>query len=213
MSPVISHLLVINGVVFVLQATYGDALVALFALWPLGTPGMTEMPGGGFANVPEFYLWQLVTYAFLHGGLLHLGVNLFALWMFGLPIEQAWGSRRFLIYFLFCVVGAGLVQLVVATMGAQQGEIYPTVGASGGVFGVLLAFAMMYPNQRLLLLFPPIPIKAKWFVLLYGIFELWAGVTGTLAGVAHFAHLGGMFFGLGLILYWRAQGTWPTPPR
>ncbi len=158
--------------------------IAQFALWPLG---------------PRFAPWQLISYGFLHGGLMHLFFNMFALYMFGPLIEQAWGTRRFLIFYFVCMIGAGFVQLVfVAMTGAMQ----PTIGASGAVFGLLLAFGMMYPNQRLMLIFPPIPIKAKWFVIGYGLLTLIFGVTGTAAGVAHFAHLGGMLFGLVLILYW-----------
>lgn len=211
--PVVQALLIANGIGFLLLGL-GDALgfnrdslIINFALWPLGTPEYVGSPFGA-QQVPRFHLWQLITYAFLHGGLLHLFFNMFALWMFGSGMENVWGSRRFLLYYFVCVVGAALAQLAV-TSGA--GEIHPTVGASGGVFGILLAFGMRFPNQYILLLIPPIPIRAKWFVLFYGLLELYLGITGTQAGVAHFAHLGGMFAGLVLILYWR--GKLPLKPR
>lgn len=201
LPPVVAALLVINGVVFLLQGVAFPTLMMHFALWPLGSAEQV-MTSHGVQTIPGFQPWQLVTYGFLHGGTLHLFVNMFALWMFGVPLEHRWGSRRFAFYFMFCVVGAGLIQLVVAS---QAGEAYPTVGASGGVFGILLGFGMLFPNQRVMLLFPPIPMKAKYFVIAYGAFELWAGITGTLAGIAHFAHLGGMFFGFLLIQYWRRR--------
>ncbi|MEN1728303.1 MAG: rhomboid family intramembrane serine protease [Pseudomonadota bacterium] len=158
-----------------------------------------------FALLPierGFQPWQLVSYGFLHGSFLHLFFNMFALYMFGLAIEQAWGTKRFLIYYFVCLVGAGLLQLVMTSV---MGSPRPTIGASGAVFGILLAFGMMYPNQRILLIFPPIPMKAKWFVIVYGLLTLFFGVTGTMAGIAHFAHLGGMLFGFVLILYWGRQ--------
>lgn len=206
LPPVILTLLIINGAVFLAQGVIGPWLLATFALWPLGAPDalMTTM---GLEGVPSFQVWQLLTYGFLHGGTFHLLVNMFALWMFGVALENLWGSRRFAVYFLFCVAGAGLIQLLVATNAAADGSVYPTVGASGGVFGILLGFGMMFPNQRIMLLIPPIPMKAKYFVVAYGAFELWAGMSGTMAGVAHFAHLGGMVFGLLLILYWRHTGS------
>lgn len=195
-------LLVLNAGVFLAEQYYGNALIARFALWPLGPTS------AGAAATPRFQVWQLLTYAFLHGSVPHIVFNMFALWMFGVQIENAWGWRPFTVYYLVCVVGAGLVQLLVAWL---SHGIYPTIGASGGVFGILLAFGMMFPNQRILLLLPPVPIKAKWFVLGYGLIELFAGVTGTEAGVAHFAHLGGMLFGFVLIQYWR--GKLPVRPR
>jgi membrane associated rhomboid family serine protease len=204
--PVIATLLVLNGLIFLLQPYLSDVLIGVFALWPMGTPDVTLTPHGP-ARVPDFQLWQLVSYAFLHGNTLHLFVNMFAMWMFGVHVENTWGSARFAVYYFVCVVGAALIQLVVATMAAEDGSIYPTVGASGGVFGILLAFGMLFPNQRIVLLFPPIPLKAKWVVIFYGAFELWAGFSGTLQGVAHFAHLGGMLFGFLLILFWRGTGS------
>ncbi len=182
--PAALILLGLTVVAYVIQMTSFLGVMRQFALWPLSN---------GF--VP----WQLVSYGFLHGGVGHLFFNMFALYMFGLPIERAWGTRRFLIFYFVCMVGAGLVQLVVT---ALTGDIFPTIGASGAVFGLLLAFGMMYPNTTIMLLIPPIPIKAKWFVIGYGILTLLFGMTGTMSGVAHFAHLGGMLFGLGLILYW-----------
>ena len=131
---------------------------------------------------------------------MHLLLNMYALWLFGVALENLWGSRTFAIYYLVCVIGAGITQIVTSSI---AGDYYPTIGASGGVFGVLLAFGLFFPNQVLILLIPPMPIKAKWFVILYGIIELVFGVTGTEAGVAHFAHLGGMLFGFLLIYYWQ----------
>ena len=194
-------LLVITVVAYFIQmGAFGEA-IRLFALWPLATPSTINIDDGTTLDT-GFGLWQLVSYGFLHGGLAHLFFNMFALYMFGVPIERAWGTKRFLQFYFVCMIGAGLVQLAVAHL---AGEIYPTIGASGAVFGLLLAFGVMYPNVRLMLLFPPIPIKAKWFVIGYGLLTLVFGVTGTMGSVAHFAHLGGMFFGGAMILYWGRQ--------
>jgi membrane associated rhomboid family serine protease len=208
--PVVQALLIANGIGFLLLGlgdAFGfdrDSLIVNFALWPLDTPNFVDGPIG-LQQVPQFQFWQLITYAFLHAGLLHLFFNMFALWMFGTAMEQVWGSRRFLTYFLVCIVGAAVAQLIV-TSGSDT--IHPTVGASGGVFGILLAFGMRFPNQYILLLIPPVPIRAKWFVLGYGALELYLGISGTQAGVAHFAHLGGMVAGFVLILYWRGKLPW-----
>jgi membrane associated rhomboid family serine protease len=155
--------------------------------------------GNQVLKVPTFWPWQLISYGFLHGSLTHIFFNMFALYLFGLPLEAGWGRSRFALYYLVCLVGAGLVQLVVASTSA---EIYPTVGASGAVFGLLLAYGLRFPNNVIVLLIPPIPIKAKYFVILYGAAELLFGVTGMMPGVAHFAHLGGMLFGLVLLWKW-----------
>jgi membrane associated rhomboid family serine protease len=196
--PAAMIILGVTVVAYLFQSMNMLESIRLLALWPLGTPDRIEFSGIGTVNT-GFGPWQLVTYALLHGGIGHLFFNMFALYMFGLPIEQAWGSQRFVIYYVVCVIGAGLVQLVTA---AVSGGVYPTIGASGGVFGLLLAFGMMYPNQRILLLIPPVPIRAKYFVIGYGLLTLLFGVTGSMGGVAHFAHLGGMLFGLAMILYW-----------
>ena len=185
---IIFGLLVANGLVFALQQWNGDFLIVNFALWPVGTP--------------LFQPWQLLTYGFLHSPsyLAHIFWNMFGLWMFGRDLERMMGPKRFLTYYLTCVIGAGLVQLIVA---GTQGGIYPTLGASGGVFGILLAFGMAFPNRMVMLLIPPIPMRAKYFVIGYGLLELYLGVSGTDSGVANFAHLGGMLFGFLLIQYWK----------
>ena len=132
--------------------------------------------------------------------------DMLALVMFGAPLEYTWRDRRFLTYYLVCVVGAALCQLGVSSWAVAHGaEAYPTLGASGGIFGLLLAYGLLFPNQRVMLLIPPIPMKARTLVLLYGVIELFMGVTGRMPGVAHFAHLGGMLFGWLLIRYWRGQ--------
>ncbi len=197
--PVVTFLLIANGLSYLamLGAPYG-ALEQL-ALWPLGDGGGYRLPQGMEAG--SFQVWQLFTYAFLHGGLFHLFVNMFVLWMFGAPIERAWGSATFVAYYLFCIVGAALVQLVLGAAGVLPPA--PSLGASGGVFAILLAFGLRFPNQMVMLLFPPIPMKAKYFVVFIGVLELMAGLMGTQQGVANFAHLAGMVFGLMFILFLR----------
>jgi membrane associated rhomboid family serine protease len=185
-TPMVRNLLIACIAGFALQAYLGPSVDARFALHP---------PGGYGAY--SFQPWQLVTYAFLHGGVLHLFTNMFALYMFGPDIERLVGSRRFLTYFIVCVISAAATQLLISP--------HSTVGASGGVFGLLLAFGLAFPQRRLMLLFPPIPMPAWLFVTLYGLLELYLGVSGRQPGVAHFAHLGGMIGGFALILYWRSQ--------
>ena len=188
--PVVKNLLIINGLVFLAQIVPSTNLwlVGLFGLWPVDY---------------NFWPWQLVSYAFLHGGFGHLFFNMYALWLFGVAVERTWGSRRFAVYYFACVIGAALVQL---TTGAG-----PTIGASGGVFGILLAFGMLFPNHIIYLLIPPIPIKAKWLVIGYGVLELYFVSSGAQPGVANLAHLGGMAFGFLLIMYWR--GKLPVQPK
>lgn len=185
---VIFALLIANGLVFALQQMSAEFMFVNFALWPATDPRSPFMP------------WQLLTYGFLHGNTTHIFFNMFGLWMFGRDLEQVMGSQRFLIYFVVCVVGAGIVQLIVAAM---QGGLYPTVGASGGVFGILLAYGLTFPNRVVVPLFPPIPMRAITFVFVYGLLELYLGVSGGAPGIANFAHLGGMLFGFLLIQYWR----------
>lgn len=187
---VIFVLLITNGLVYAAQQFAPNFMIGTFALWPFGSPAAPFMP------------WQLVTYGFLHDmhSLTHILFNMFGLWMFGRDLERLMGPQRFLTYYLTCVVGAGIVQLIVAGM---QGGMYPTLGASGGVFGILLAYGLTFPNNTVMLLFPPIPMKAKYFVLCYGLLELYLGVSGASPGVANFAHLGGMLFGFLLLQYWR----------
>jgi membrane associated rhomboid family serine protease len=195
MPRVTQALLIANVVVFGLQFLTGTLLISSFALWPLGSD---QFPGA-----PTFRPWQLLTYGFLHAGPAHLFFNMLALYMFGGDIEQLLGTRRYLVYYLLCVVGAAVTQLLV--MGNIDRPPVPTVGASGGVFGLLLAFGMAFPQRRIILLFPPIPMPAWLFVTLYGLLELYLGVTGTSQGVAHFAHLGGMVVGFVLLTLWRGQ--------
>lgn len=199
--PVSMILLGITVVAYFFQMTSMTEVIRLFALWPLDTPETVRF-ADGMTMSTGFAPWQLVSYGFLHGGLAHLFFNMFALYMFGLPVERVWGARRFLVYYFVCMIGAAVIQLTVA---AVSGDVYPTIGASGAVFGLLLAFGMMFPNSTIVLLIPPIPMKAKYFVIGYGLLTLFFGVTGTVGGVAHFAHLGGMLFGFGLILYWGSR--------
>jgi len=201
LPPMVQWLLIANGIGFVLQQLSPFLFVHL-ALWPLGQNVVpTSM---GLAQAPPFRLWQLLSYGFLHSGFSHLFFNMFGLWMFGRAVELMFGSRRFLLYYLVCVVGAGICQLLTLYVAGARFAT-PTIGASGGLFGILLAFGMMFPNARVMLLFPPIPMTAKWLVIGYGLLELYLGMTGAQAGVAHFAHLGGMAFGFALIWYWRNQ--------
>ncbi len=184
---VIFGLLIANGVVFALQQWNLEFMYMNFALWPATEPGS------------PFELWQLLTYGFLHGNLTHIAFNMFGLWMFGSDLERLWGPQRFLTFFIVCVIGAGIIQLLVA---AYQGGIYPTVGASGGLFGLLLAFGLTFPNRIVVPLFPPIPMRAITFVFVFGALELMIGISGAAPGIANFAHLGGMLFGFLMLRYW-----------
>jgi len=191
MLPVTTALIVANVAMFLLQSLVPQIIVP-FALWPLATS--TTNIGASFAP------WQLVTYAFLHGSLLHLAFNMFALYMFGSAIEQVFGARRYLVFYFVSVVSAAITQLIVAML---LHGVYPTIGASGGVFGLLLAYGMYFPRNRVMLLFPPVPMSARTFVVVYAVIELLLGVTGSQSGVAHFAHLGGMVGGYLLLRFWR----------
>ena len=200
-------LLIANLLGFGLQFVLGDPTLSALMLWPIGEGVYTP----GVADTTAFMPWQLVSYAFLHGGFMHLAFNMLALVMFGAPLEYTWGEKRFLAYYFVCVVGAAICQLLVGWWAVSQGTpAYPTIGASGGVFGLLLAYGMLFPNQRVMLLFPPVPMKARTLVIVYGVCELMVGVTGLQPGVAHFAHLGGMLFGWLLIRHWRSGGR-PRP--
>ena len=183
-----------------------------------------------FFLAPDFHVYQLITYQFLHGDLTHIFFNMFALWMFGCVIERVWGPQRFLVYYLVCGIGAGLCQELVQYVeysgelaSMSMSDIIPvhtrggvitmtvadylntwgTIGASGAVYGILLAFGMTFPNERIFIFPLPVPIKAKWFVCIYAAIELFSAYSSSGDGVAHMAHLGGMLFGLLLILYWR----------
>lgn len=184
LPPVVKHLLIINVIVY----------LATVVLERYGYYNITNMLALNSIPTGRFGLWQLLTYMFMHASFSHLFFNMFALWMFGYILENYWGSRRFLFYYLVCGVGAGLCNILIPGWGM-------TVGASGAVYGVLLAFGMMFPEERIYLYFL-MPIKAKWFVIGYAAIELLEGIFVS-DGIAHFAHLGGMLFGLLLILYWR----------
>ena len=154
-------------------------------------------------NAPEFHSYQFVTYMFLHAGFGHLFSNMFALWMFGRTLEYELGSQRFLTYYMVCGIGAALIQIGVASL---FGEHLTLLGASGAVFGLLLAFGVLHPNNMIYIIPFPFPIKAKWFVLGYAVLEIVLGWSPINTGVAHFAHVGGMLWGLALLFWWRKQG-------
>ena len=166
-----------------------------FALWPLAS--------GGFGP------WQMVTYAFLHGSLFHLFFNMLGLWMFGSELERLWGARRYSYFLLAGVLAAAVAQLLVTYLANSHA---PTVGASGGLFALLLAFGMLFPNRVIMPLFPPIPMKARTFVIVFGALELGLGLINY-GSVAHFAHLGGMVGGYLMIRYWRGQAPFGTRRR
>jgi membrane associated rhomboid family serine protease len=187
--PPVTQTLVFANIAVYLAAGLGLVPLDALALWP----------PGGFES--RFGPWQLVTYAFLHGGFAHIFFNMLGLYMFGSEVERLFGSRFYAAYYFGCVVSAALTHLVVTSW--MGGPPIPTVGASGGIYGLLLAFGVYFPHRRVLLLFPPIPLPARIFVIVFAVVELVFGVTGTAAGVAHFAHLGGMIGGWLMIQYRR----------
>ncbi|MBQ6306018.1 MAG: rhomboid family intramembrane serine protease [Bacteroidales bacterium] len=214
LPPVVKHLLIINVLLYLATFTMNRFQIDL-----------TDYLGLHFFKASDFRAYQLITYMFMHGNFEHLFFNMFALWMFGNTLENIWGSKRFLWFYMLCGIGAGLCQEVVqyiqyTTTLAQYDSVnfgggqvismanylnmLNTVGASGAIYGLLLAFGMMFPNSMIYLYFF-VPIKAKWFVIGYAVIELVSGFIGG-GNVAHFAHLGGMLFGLILILVWKKKG-------
>jgi Uncharacterized membrane protein (homolog of Drosophila rhomboid) len=214
LPPVVKNLLIINVLCF----------FAMLTLQRFGID-LNDILGLHFLLASDFRPYQLVTYMFMHGNFVHIFFNMFALWMFGNTLENIWGPKRFLIFYFICGIGAGLTQELVqyiqyASTLAQYDNVntgeaiipmaeylnmMTTVGASGAIYGILLAFGMMFPDSLIYIYFA-IPIKAKWFVLIYGAIELFSGLTGAGGNVAHFAHLGGMVFGYFLILFWKKKG-------
>jgi membrane associated rhomboid family serine protease len=192
--PATRALLIANAFVYLLELVASDRMFELLALWPIG---------------PLFHPWQVVTYAFLHDrhDVLHIIFNLFALWMFGGMLETYLGRARFIIFYFACVLAAAGIELVVLS---QSNAIQYVIGATGGIFGILLAYAWFFPRERLLVLPIPIPIPAWLLVTAYGAFELWGGVTGGQEGIVHFAPLGGMLGGAIMILLWRTLDRGPT---
>ncbi|MEG0033594.1 MAG: rhomboid family intramembrane serine protease [Mucinivorans sp.] len=189
---VVKNLIIINVLVFMASA-----------LLPIGDLIMSSCSLFWFSS-PFYHSYQFITYMFLHANISHLFFNMFALWMFGRTLEYELGSKRFLTYYMVCGLGAALIQMGVVWL---TGEYYiQLLGASGAVMGLLLAFGVMHPNSIIMLLIPPIPIKAKWFVIIYGVLELFMGWTGYGGNVAHFAHVGGMLWGFMLLHWWRKQG-------
>jgi membrane associated rhomboid family serine protease len=231
LPPVVKNLLIINGLFFLATLVLGNVMHI----------DLTDLLGLHYFASPHFQTYQFVSYMFMHGNFSHIFFNMFALWMFGSVLENAWGPKKFLIYYMITGIGAALIQILVIyvqvynvelsltpdqiaqvretgyqilqnnqnfgdPMMGKLNELYnmTTIGASGAVFGLLLAFGMLFPNSLIYLYFF-IPIKAKWFVIIYGAIELFSGVYYTGSNVAHFAHLGGMIFGIFLILYWKKK--------
>ena len=207
----VKNIIIINVLVMIMTSLNGDFMYEKFALF--------------YPTSPFFHWWQPVTHMFMHGGFWHLFFNMYTLYIFGTVLERVWGTKKFLIFYFVTGIGAAAIHtcvewiqmqhwLVEAAQGsmAAQASIHalkmtPTVGASGAIYGVLMGYAMLYPDSVLTLIFPPISLKAKWFVLIFAGIELLTGVTGTGGGIAHFAHLGGLIFGFLLIMCWKKNRT------
>lgn len=220
--PVVTNLIIANLVVFLATALYESQMVR-FGLFSIDLRAGAQEAWNNYINARvwfdptwsqvHFEIWQPFTYMFMHANFMHLFFNMFSLWMFGRTLEIEMGWKRFLTYYIVCGVGAGLFQMGVAQIDLSHLAIdspewarymqIPTVGASGAIFGLLLAFGMYHPNAIISLIIPPVSLKAKWFVIIYGVLELFLGVSGNMSGVAHFAHLGGMFWGWLLLLWWK----------
>jgi membrane associated rhomboid family serine protease len=194
-ASAVKALIVLNVIVFGLEFVAFDPLETAFALWP----------AQAVEGYPAFHVWQLVSYAFLHDptGISHILFNMFGLWMFGTQVEETIGPVRLLACYFASIVTAAITQLIVPPLlGAELG---PTIGASGGVFGLLLAYALLFPRRKVVPLIPPIPMPAWLFAAIYALLELGLGVTGRQASVAHFAHLGGMIGSAFVIIQWRLR--------
>lgn len=213
MPPVVRNLIIINVIMLAVSSFTGNFMYQYFSLFYFGSD--------------FFHPYQIITHMFMHGGFWHLFFNMYTLWIFGSVLENMWGSKKFFLYYMVTGLGAALlhelvmfIQVSVWTPQIAAGSIAashslqalmmtPTVGASGAIYGLLLAYGMLFPNNMMTLIFPPVSLKAKWFVVIFGVIELASGLTGAMgmsgSNVAHFAHLGGMLFGLILILYWKKK--------
>lgn len=207
---IVKNLIIINIIVLVATMINENFMYENFSLFSF--------------HSPFFKPYQFITHMFMHGGIWHLFFNMYTLWIFGSILENVWGSKKFLLFYFVTGLGAALLHNLVleielstlqnavqsGNMAAQTSVMNilrtPTVGASGAIYGVLLGYGMLFPNNIISLIFPPIALKAKWFVIIFGAIELLMGVTGTGSDVAHFAHLGGMVFGFILIMYWKKKG-------
>ena len=205
----VKNIILINILVYLLTLFTGNFMYEKFALFYVGSP--------------FFHWWQPITHMFMHGGFFHIFFNMYTLLIFGCALERIWGAKKYLLFYFVTGIGAALLHTGVMALQAEHflelaesGDMMaadsywrlmatPTVGASGAIYGVLLGYGMLFPNDVLQLLFPPVALKAKWFVLIFAVIELATGVFGTKDGVAHFAHLGGMLFGLIMILYWKKK--------
>ena len=188
--PVVKNIIIINVIMLLFTMLTGDFMYKYFALY--------------YVESEWFSPYQIITHIFMHGGFWHLFFNMYTLYIFGSVLERVWGTKKFLIFYFVTGIGAGLVHIAFQYL---TGMFALTVGASGAIYGILMGYAMLYPDSVLTLIFPPISMKAKWFVLVFAGIELLLGVTGTQAGVAHFAHLGGLVFGFLMIWYWKKKRT------
>ena len=207
MPPVVKNLLLVNVLMYLITIITGNFMYENFALF--------------YFESPLFKPYQLVTHMFMHGGFTHILFNMYTLYIFGCVLERVWGSQKFLFYYFVTGIGAALLHMGVMWLQLQgyiadynAGDMFagtqiqallstPTVGASGAIYGLLLAYGMLFPDNIMQLIFPPVALKAKWFVIIFGALELLLGLSGRGGNVAHFAHLGGMIFGFFLILYWK----------
>lgn len=209
--PVTRNIIIINFLIWIISELSPDFMYEKFALF--------------YPKSQYFHWWQFVTHMFMHGGFWHVFFNMFTLYMFGSVLERVWGPKKYLLFYFVTGLGAAALhtgvewmqclhwehivntgaaaEAIAANRSIQALCMTPTVGASGAIYGLLLGYAMLFPDSRMTLLFPPITLKAKWFVLIFAVIELLTGVTGVGGGIAHFAHLGGMLFGLILILWWK----------
>lgn len=208
---VTKNLIIINVIIFIATLINENFMISAFALF--------------YPTSPYFHWWQIVTHMFMHGGFWHIFFNMYTLFLFGCVVERIIGSKKFLLFYFICGLGAAGLHLGVeylqmqscmehaargqasAIQSIQALKMTPTVGASGAIYGVLLAYAMLFPESRMTLLFPPITLSAKWMVVVFAAIELVTGVSGMASGVAHFAHLGGMLIGWLLIMFWKKKGT------
>ena len=209
-APATFNIIIINVLVMIMITLNEGFMIEHFALF--------------YPASPFFKPWQFITHMFMHGGFWHIIFNMYTLWIFGSVLERIWGWKKFLVFYFVTGLGAALLhtgvqfieaqvymsQIADGSLAAQtalhQLKLTPTVGASGAIYGVLIGFAMLYPDAMLTLIFPPVSLKAKWFVIIFAVIELFTGVFGIGGGIAHFAHLGGMLFGWMLIMYWKKKG-------